>query len=60
MPDKTKKIENDLLKRAYEARDRGESIKIEGQERKVAKILVEKEKLFWSIDTDHVMAYELF
>ena len=55
---KNKNIEYDLLQRALDARGRGESIKIDDAERQVAEKLVNTEKLFWSIDRDHVMAYE--
>ena len=36
----------------------GKSIKVKEEERKAAEKFVDAEKCFWSIDMEHVMAYE--
>jgi len=36
----------------------GKSLKILEDERKTASKLVEQEKCFWSVDHDHIMAYD--
>jgi len=51
-------IEKDFWVKIQAAFQRGESLKILENERSVAEKLVSKEKCFWSIDYDHIMAYD--
>ena len=52
-----KAIEKDFWIKVQHAFEAGESLKILESERQMATEFVAKEKCFWSIDYDHVMAY---
>jgi hypothetical protein len=56
--EKMNPVEKDFWVKIQAALHRGESLKIIETERSMAEKLVAKEKCFWSIDYDHVMAYE--
>jgi len=53
-----KAIEKDFWIKVQQAFGDGKSLKILESERKLATEFVAKEKCFWSVDYDHVMAYE--
>jgi hypothetical protein len=56
--EKMNPIEKDFWVKVQSAFQRGESLKIIEAERSLAEKFVAKEKCFWSIDCDHVMAYD--
>lgn len=51
-------IEKDFWVKVQAAFQQGKSLKILENERSVAEKLVAKEKCFWSVDYDHIMAYD--
>lgn len=55
---KNKVTEKDLWSKVQAAFQDGESYAIDEAERSMAQKLVASEKCFWSIDYDHIQAYD--
>jgi len=53
------KTEDDLLRAAISAAQRGISLKIQKEQQEVAAALVKKGVCFWSLDYEHIAPYDI-